>query len=138
MIRETNHSRKETKRSGFVLSMELVLVMPILAIVLFALFEFSLLFSARTSVVEACRMGARLATVPGVQPADVENEVRRVLPTRLSNQCQIRTLIGENTGDPVSVIVRVPMQSASPDLLWPVGFSLKGQVLQSESRMSKE
>ncbi len=137
MIRETHHSKKETKRRGF-LTMEFAMVMPILAVVLFALFEFSLLFSARTSVVEACRKGARLATVPGVHPADVEHEVRRVLPTRLSNQCQVRTIVGENTGDAVSVVVRVPMQFASPDLLWPIGFSLKGQYLQSESRMLKE
>ncbi len=137
MIRKKNHNQKETTRRG-ILTMEFVMVMPILAVVLFALFEFSLLFSARTSVVEACRTGARLATVPGVQPYEIEAEVRRVLPTRLSQQCQVRTIVGENAGDPVSVVIQVPMQAASPDLLWPIGFGLKGQFFQSESRMLKE
>ena len=137
MICKKQHLTQKTKRRG-ILTMEFVMVMPILAVVLFGLFEFSLLFSARTSVVEACRKGARLATVPGVHPEDVEAEVRRVLPTRLSNQCEVQAIVGENSGDPVSVVVRVPMHCASPDLLWPIGFSLKGQALQSESRMLKE
>lgn len=137
MIRTKIESKTKRTRRGF-LTMEFVMVMPILATVLFGLFEFSLLFSARTSVVEACRTGARLATVPGVQPQDVEAEVKRILPTRLSRQCEVRTIAGEHSGDPVTVVVRVPMHSASPDLLWPIGFSLKGEYLQSQSRMLKE
>ena len=41
-------------------------------------------------------------------------------------------------GEIVTVAVRVPMSTASPDLLWPIGFSLRGRSLYCETRMAKE
>lgn len=62
------------QRRGF-LSAELIFTLPILAIVLFGLFEFSMLFFARGQVAEAARVGCRKATLPGVQAVDVEETV---------------------------------------------------------------
>jgi Flp pilus assembly protein TadG len=45
--------------------MELVLALPILAIVLAGLLEFTWLFFARGEVVEAARVACRKATLPG-------------------------------------------------------------------------
>tara|TARA_R110002111_G_scaffold168038_1_gene233889 strand:+ start:194455 stop:194871 length:417 start_codon:yes stop_codon:yes gene_type:complete len=129
--------KKQTKRTGF-LSMELALVLPIFGIVMFGLLEFTLLFYARADVVEASRIGARLATLPGMTQQNIEQEVRKILSPQLGQGAVIQTEMGEHSGDIVMVAVSIPMTLASPNLLWPVGYDLKGQNLYSETRMIKE
>ncbi|QDV49188.1 TadE-like protein [Gimesia fumaroli] len=118
--------------------MELALVLPIFGIVLFALLEFTLLFYARADVVEASRIGARLATLPGVTQENVEQEVLKILPPQLGQGAVVKADLGENSGDLVMVAVSIPMTLASPNLLWPIGYDIKGQKLYSETRMIKE
>ena len=118
--------------------MELALTLPILGIVLMALFEFSMLFCARGSVVEASRVGARKASLPGATVDDIETEIRSVLDPRLQHLMQVHMLGGERSGDVVAVAVRIPMSSAAPDLLWPIGYALEGRSLYSETRMIRE
>jgi len=129
--------KNQTKRTGF-LSMELALVLPIFGIVMFGLLEFTLLFYARADVVEASRIGARLATLPGVTQQNIEQEVLKILPPQLGQGAVIQAEMGEHSGDIVMVAVSIPMTLASPNLLWPVGYDLKGQNLYSETRMIKE
>jgi hypothetical protein len=118
--------------------MELVLTLPILLVVLLGLFEFTWLFYARGLVVEASRAAARKGTLPGTELFDIEAEVLRILPPRLGEQVRVQADLGEHSGDLVSVAVAVPMRSAAPDLLWPIGLSLAGQDLYSETRMVRE
>ena len=134
-MRQTSHNPKRRRGS---LSMELVLVLPILGILLMGLFEFSLLFFARSEVVDASRAGARKATLPGTTLADVELEVLQTLSPRLRDAAQVGIESGAYSGDPVIVAVRVPMSAASPDLLWPIGFGLQNNDLVCETRMVKE
>jgi TadE-like protein len=119
-------------------AMELVLILPILGIVLLAMLEFTLLFYARSSVVEASRAGARAAAVVGTSPEQVEWAAGKVLVPGLRPQMQVDWVGGEHAGDPVTVAVQVPMTAASPDLLWIIGYSLEGRMLYSESTMIKE
>ena len=128
---------QRTGRRG-VLSMELVLTLPILFMLLLATFEFMLLFYSRSLIVEASRVAARKATLPGTTESDIETEVRQVLVPRLQQGLQVHVDFGEWTGDVVTVSVQVPMSSASPDLLWPIGLGLTGQHLFSETRMVRE
>ena len=114
------------------------MVLPILGIVLMGLFEFSMLFFARGSVVEASRVGARTASLQGADRTTVEEEVRKVLNRRLQQRMTVNVDTGERTGDVVVVSVSVPMGTASPDLLWPIGYSLTGRNLYCETRMIKE
>ncbi len=127
-----------SKRNGMVLSTELVITLPILMFMLMGLFEFSFLFFSRGDVVEASRAGARIATLSGVYPEDVEDEVKRSLGSRFGSQIQVETTLGEYSGDEVVVTVRVPMSAASPDLLWPIGYSIQNKQLVAETRMLKE
>lgn len=136
-LKRIHKHKKQTERSGFV-SMELALVLPIFGIVMFALLEFTLLFYARADVVEASRIGARLATLPGVSQENIEQEVLKILPPQLSQGAVIQAEMGENSGDVVMVAVSIPMTLASPNLLWPIGYDLKGQNLYSETRMIRE
>lgn len=118
--------------------MELALTFPILGIVLLALFEFTLLFYSRGLIVEASRTGARVASLPGAALSDVEQSIRDTLAPGLQRRMSVAVDLGESSGDVVSVVVSVPMAEASPDLLWPVGFSLAGRELVSETRMLRE
>lgn len=120
------------------LTMELIFVLPILGVLLLGLFEYSLLFFARSEVVDASRAGARIASLPGASAIDVEEHVLATLSPRLRTSAEVGVEAGAYTGDPVIVAVRVPMASAAPDLLWPIGFSLEGNHLVSETRMVKE
>ncbi len=125
------------RRSG-VLSMELALTLPILGLVLAGLFEFTMLFFARGEVVEASRVAARKATMPGVTLEDVEEEVLKVLHPRFHDSLQVDAQLGEKSGDVVAVLVTVAMSDAAPDLLWPIGYSLRGRPLLSETCMIRE
>ncbi len=126
-----------SRRAGW-LSMELVFVLPILLFLLLGLLEFSLLFFARAEVTEATRTGARMATLAGISEEDVIAGVRKTLSPRLHNGLAIHVDLGEQSGDPVIVAVRVPMGMASPDLLWPIGYSLQRQYLYAETSYLKE
>lgn len=118
--------------------MELVLTLPIVGVVLLALFEFTLLFYSRSLVVEASRAGARRATLTGVTQDDVELEVRRILTPQLQQGLKVQSILSAHSGDLVAVGVEVPMAAATPDLLWPIGIGLKGRNLYSETRMVRE
>jgi Flp pilus assembly protein TadG len=118
--------------------MELIITLPIFGILLMGLFEYTLLFSSRGDVVEACRAGCRKATLANVTEQDVTEEVIATLGPTLGNQAIVETELGEVTGDEVIVTVRVPMSAASPDMLWPIGFGLRDRELACQSRMIKE
>jgi Flp pilus assembly protein TadG len=135
-LRDQQRRRHATRRG--VLSMELALTLPILGVVIFGLFEFTLLLYARGHVVEASRAAARQATLPGVTPDDVETTAAQILPARLRAGMTVATDLGTHSGDVVWVAVRVPMTAAAPDLLWPIGISLHGRTLHSETRMLRE
>lgn len=121
-----------------VLSMELLLTLPLLGVVVMGLLEFTLLFYARGQLAEASRAGARQASVWGATPEDVERTVAQVLPERLQQGLQVSVSGGAFSGDVVTVAVSVPMTSAAPDLLWPIGIALTGRWLRSETRMIRE
>ncbi|MFN0199671.1 MAG: TadE/TadG family type IV pilus assembly protein [Planctomycetaceae bacterium] len=126
-----------SRRAGW-LSMELVFVLPILLFLLLGLLEFSLLFFARAEVTEATRTGARMATLAGISEDDVISAVRKTLSPRLHGGLSIHVDLGQESGDAVIVAVRVPMNAASPDLLWPIGYSLQRQYLYAETSYLKE
>ena len=130
-------ARPKSRRRGL-MSFELVLTLPVLGIVLFGLFEFSLLFFARGDMVEAARLGARKASLPGVTVDDVEDAVAQLLPANLRSTLQVSVTQGEHTGDAVTVEVWAAMHSASPDLLWPIGISLQDQQLYAVAHMIRE
>src|SRR5262249_27350150 len=126
----TSQHRNHARRRG-ILSMELVLTLPIVGIVLLALLEFTLMFYSRSIVVEPSRAGARRATLTGTTIADVEWEVRRILTPQLQQGMQLYVNLGEHSGDLIAVGIEVPMQNATPDLLWPIGVGLNGRNLYS-------
>lgn len=124
------------RRPGF-LSLELAAALPILMVVLAAAVEFSLLLSAQGMLADASRSAARAAAL-GVRD---ENELltiaSRALGPRLGASPTVSVLEDTATGT-VSVVVRVPMRSAAPNLLWPVGYDLSGRYLSACASMAAE
>lgn len=129
--------RKRQRRQG-ILTIELLMVLPILFTVLLAVFEFSILFFARSSVVQACRVAARQASLGVTDQAEIENVVNRVLSPNLQNNHSVYLVPAARAGEVTTVGLQVPMSSAAPDLLWPIGFSLQGRYLTEEISVVRE
>ncbi|MCA9096453.1 MAG: pilus assembly protein [Planctomycetaceae bacterium] len=137
MPRRSFRRGSQGRRAGY-LSMELVLTLPILFMVLMALFEFALLFMGRSMVIESCRAGVRHGTLAGATAESVEAEVRKVLSPSLQQGLKVEYVPASRSGEIVQLAVHVPMNSVAPDLLWGVGFGLQGRELIYEARMVKE
>jgi len=126
------------RRTGAILSMELVLVIPIFLLVLFSIVEFSLLSAARTKISDAARHGSRLLCISGRTHDEVRDEVHRMLGRQLSQQARVHI---DDTGEPgeiLNVDIRIPMKNASPDLLWMTGFSVRNRYLRADAPMARE
>ena len=136
-LRRRPDRRVQRRRAGY-LSMELVLTLPILFVVLMAMFEFSLLFMGRSVVLESCRAGVRHGTLDGATPESVEAEVRKVLTPSLQQGLKLDYVPATRPGEIVQLAVHVPMNAVAPDLLWGIGFGLNGRELICEARMVKE
>lgn len=121
------------------MSMELVLVLPIVIALVFGCIELGMLTSAGSTLKEASRAGCRVATLPGSSDRDVRLAVERVLHRpSLIKSCDLHVGRGRHTGDEVRVVVQVPMTAAAPDLLAMFGFGLGGRQLMAQTVMRKE
>ncbi len=129
--------RRSNSRSGL-MSLELVVVLPLVVLVLFATCEFALLFQGRQSLVTASRTGARVASMAGATYWDVEDAVRLQLAGSFGDDLTVEAELGERSGDAVWVRLSAPMRAASPDLLKMIGLGLTGRELFAETTMCKE
>lgn len=125
-------------RRGAVLSMELVLVLPLFLLLIFSLVEFSMLTAGQARVASAAQAGARYMSLSGAEESAVQARVAQVLGSDLSAVCSIAVQPANYVGETGYVTVSVPMQSASPDLLWFIGFGLAGRSLEMRAGMVAE
>lgn len=129
-------------RAGSLFSLELLLVLPIVAAVCFGVAEFSLLMMGLQRVEAASSAACRVGTLPASNSAHLEHAVREAAAQALTKSSlvhthEIRFDLGQFPGDPVWVEVRVPMTAAAPDLLRVLGFSLEGRHLMARTVMRK-
>jgi len=142
--------RRPRARSG-VLTVEMILVIPILLAVVLALVQFGITLMSMQGITAAARVGTRQATLPSATQASVEAAVSQVLagwhfagketteifvngsPVNAGNP-----LTNAVTGDAVAVRVTVPTTDAVPDLLKFIGGSIVGQDLKTEFVLRKE
>jgi len=125
-------------RPGVILSMELVLVLPIFLLLLFAIVEFSLLTTARVRISDAAHAGARRLCLSDTGPDDIRDEVKQMLGRKLSRDATIEVAGLQKAGERIIVRIRVPMKNATPDLLWPTGFSVRNRTLVADALMVRE
>jgi hypothetical protein len=136
-------SARRRSRHGALLSMELLLILPVVMILLSALVEFSLIWSANSKIKAASRLACRVATLPSTQPLVAEYVIREkvieVLESpKLVDACKMDCHMGQYTGDPCTVVVSVPMKAITPDLLSFVGLGLKEREIVARTVMRKE
>jgi hypothetical protein len=136
---------RRAERRGALLSVELLLVLPILAGLFFGVVEFGLLLLNRERVEAACHEACRVATHAGRDhdPALLDKEMRAAAEQVLAKRCLVRhyrlRVDPEGSGgDRVAVELRVPMKAAAPDLLKFLGITLEGRQLVARSVMRKE
>lgn len=142
--------RFRSRRKGAVLSIELIIVLPILLAVVLASVEFGLLLMASQGVGAAANVGAREAAKPSSSRASVETAVAAAVQGwRWNNDYEVvifvngmkdsgNELLTAGHGATVSVTVNVPMEEAAPDLLKTLGVTLAGKELTSTYVTLKE
>ena len=115
------------------------MVISILIPLMFALTEFSLLWSARHSLEAAAHEAARAASLPGTtmqrEDAAADAVIRVLGRPRLYNPV-LDTMdcdCDDATGGYVTVTLQLPMTAAAPDLLGIIGISIDGQVLTAQA-----
>jgi hypothetical protein len=138
-------ARRERRRGS--LTVELLLVFPILLGLLLAMIEFSMLLYSRQQLVAASREGARTAALGG-DLRDVEQTVRYYLGEgRLADaQVSMIDMHGQSVsaanavppGEPVEVWLRLRANHAVPDLLRIVGYSIKDDEIVARTVMRRE
>jgi len=133
---------RRRRRVGAILSVELMLVLPILLIGFLALLEISLLLVGEAKLAAASREGARVAAMGG-NDGDVLGAVSNVLGPNLSTQVDLTKLVTYplstwNTGDPVQVAVCVQGNALAPNFLAGLGFDLSKKTICSQTTMTIE
>jgi Flp pilus assembly protein TadG len=125
------------------MAVELLFVLPVLLIVVFAIIEFGCLWSANIRVKAASQAACRVATLPAETPEEMMLAVNRTAAQSLGSanlvsNSHIRVDPAEYSGDPVTVEVRVPMPAAAPNMLAIFGMRLEGRELIGRTVMRKE
>lgn len=119
--------------------MELILVLPIVLGLVFAVIEFGMLWSSNQRVKEAAAAGCRTASFRGADLPAVRRAVEQTLKRReLVANCSIDVRNASPDAHEVAVTVRVPMKAAAPDLLSFLGFRLGGREMSAQVVMRKE
>jgi Flp pilus assembly protein TadG len=127
------------KRAGrrAALTIEVLLIMPVLLMVLLAVVEFSLLIVAGQRLADASARGARAAAQGASLP-----EIRKVVQISLGkgnlSAAKVSAFVPPHAGQPVEVVVQLPAAQAVPDLLSFVGFSIKNTNLSRRTSLPKE
>lgn len=142
--------RHARDRVGSILSVELLLLLPILLIVVFAVVQFSLTLMALQAISASAHAGVREAALPGSSRASVVATVHSALTGwRFQDDVDVQIFVNGQpeksaslthalTDDEVSITVRVPATEAAPDALLLAGISLNSTNLQSTFVMRKE
>jgi hypothetical protein len=127
-----------TSRRGAILTMELVLVLPLFLLLLFSIVEFSMLASARQRVSDAARTGVRKICLANASEESVRSEVVRALGPALAQNITIYVTRPDRQGEIANVRIAVPMNNATPNLLWIAGFNVNQRYLVADAPMVRE
>ncbi len=130
--------RRRRSREGAILSMELILVLPIFLVLLFAVVEFTMLMSARAHMCDVARAASRHMSLSGCADDQTTALVRQLLGPALASDCRVSVMNDGGAGSPGNVRIDLPMQNAAPDLLWIIGFGLQERVLSVDAPVIME
>lgn len=142
---------KPPSRSGLgrpaSVTLEALLVLPVLLVVVLGGVELGLLVSTRHQLWGACREVGRLAAC-GHERVRLEGVLAQYLGEASSSKAEL-ILADENgqtvfqpsdipSGQIISVTLRLPATSAAPDLLRVFGLSLRDQIMEARTVWRRE
>lgn len=124
-------------RAGSI-TLELLLVLPLVMFILLACFCFALIERVEHRLIHASAQACRVAAQGGQ-----EEDIRRAIHCCLGSPhlCRLLTVTiqsGCNSGDLCLVKVSVPAKAVAPNLLRCIGFALKDKKLIGQTVMRKE
>jgi TadE-like protein len=144
--RELRRDSDRKRRSGS-LTVEMIVVFPILLALLVGMIEFSMILFSRQQLTAASREGARVAALGG-ELSDVERTVVRYLGDGRLGDAQVimtdaaghhlATADAVPSGEPVEVWVRLPANHSVPDLLAFLGYSIRNDEIVARTVMRRE
>ena len=140
------------RRKGITLSLELVMILPILTFLTMGIIQFSIIMLSSQAISTAAHLGTREAALPGATYDTVADAVSDALQTKLwQNEANVLIFITNPdtmitlqddgtvgapmqledamTGDQISVTVNVPTNQAAPDILAIIGLSTEDSEL---------
>lgn len=123
--------------------MELVLALPIVLMLVFAVVEFSMLLQAENQLKVAAEVACRAGTLHYADEERADQAVREAAeralsPSRLGRRHDVKFFPGRHSGDEVAVEIHAPMSAAAPNLLAIIGFDLRGRSIVATTVMRKE
>ena len=138
--------RHALKRRGAVFSIEMMMLISVLIPMMFALTEFSLLWSARHLLNAAAFEAARAAAMPAPTNADrcdaaMDAADSVLVKPRFRDPTIGYTMTcdaGMYHGDMVKIVIEMPMTTASPDLLGIIGISIEDKMLTAEAVAARQ
>lgn len=138
-MKRTGRRRNRRIRKGALLTMELLLVLPIVVGLLLAIVEFGLLWQANAQLKLASEAGCRIASLPGSDERAVHAAIDAALVHEgLIAGRRVSIAGGDCSGEPVAVEIRLAMRAAAPDLLAFIGFGLGEEELFARTVLRKE
>lgn len=149
MQRPNRTQRRQSRRRGL-LSLELLIVLPVAALVAFAMVELGLLLAASSRVNAAASAAGREASLPGATEQSIQETALAALgDAKFANACRITARFADpslenealefaRSGDFIRVTVKLKASEASPDLLSIVGWKLKHRMLTSSFVVRRE
>ncbi len=134
--------KQRAKRCGSLLTMELLLVFPIILILLMGMIELTALVIAKQRIQVSAREGARVAALGG-SDFEVDSVIQQSLGIKvddtqitISSESPLGTLVRERSGVSMRVIVTAPVRSLLPWSIDP--FGLAGERMSAQSVTRRE
>jgi Flp pilus assembly protein TadG len=138
-LNEHRRTTAPSARTGALLAMELLFILPFLLLFVLAMVEFTFLITAETRLAAASREGARVAALGG-DADDIQAKLDTIFGMQASDVTFQVAYLNEsqNPGDPVRVAVSAVATALVPNYLSIVGFNLKDRVLTAQTVMVVE
>ncbi len=142
-VRRTTTTGLHPQRTAALLTTEMLFVLPIFGVLLAGMVELGLLVQGHNVVQLAAIEGARAASLhyPHTDQRDqaILAAVHQVLGKQQWKDAAVVLFAGNHvSGEPVTVIVQLPMSQVAPDLLGPLGISIQGRLLVAQATMTKQ
>jgi len=125
------------------LTVELLLLLPVLILIVLAAIELSQMVSVNQRLQAASEQAARAAS-QGADSEEIARVARQVLGKGALANAEIKAKWLDDHGRPlpsgelVEVVVSIPAKKAVPDFLRVVGFGLANKTLSGRTAMRKE